>query len=115
MGAWHALTSKFSGVLRTGEWILSNWRPFFAIFDDSHDLTTDDRTDVNSKDTSYSRTPLWLAAERGDEAVVKLLLETGKADVDSKDRYDGGRTPLWWAVERGYETVVKLLLETGKA
>jgi ankyrin repeat domain-containing protein 50 len=42
---------------------------------------------------------------------VKLLLETGKVDVDSKDT-NNGRTPLWWAAENGHEAVVKLLLET---
>ena len=50
----------------------------------------------------------------GHEAVVKLLLATGKVEVDSKDtKY--GRTPLSWAAENGHEAVVKLLLATGKA
>jgi ankyrin repeat protein len=44
--------------------------------------------------------------------VVKLLLDTGKEDADSKDR--GGGTPLWLAAANGREAVVKLLLETGK-
>jgi len=47
------------------------------------------------------------------ETIVKLLLETSKVEVDSKDSY--GRTPLSWAAEKGCETVIKLLLETGKA
>jgi ankyrin repeat protein len=46
--------------------------------------------------------------------VVKLLLETSKAEVNSKDRIDN-RTPLSWAAEKGHKAVVKLLLETGKA
>ena len=43
--------------------------------------------------------------------MVKLLLETGKAEVDS-DIY--GQTPLSRAAGRGHEAMVKLLLETGK-
>jgi hypothetical protein len=41
------------------------------------------------------------------EAVVKLLVDTGKVDVDSRDNY--GQTPLSLADERGREAVVKLL------
>jgi hypothetical protein len=56
-----------------------------------------------------SRTPLSFAAEMRHEAVIKLLLDTGKAEVDSKDlRY---RTPLSWPAENGHEGVVQLLLE----
>ncbi|RYP57864.1 hypothetical protein DL769_009241 [Monosporascus sp. CRB-8-3] len=58
------------------------------------------------------RTPLSWAAEKGQEAVVKLLLDTGKVDVDSKD--DDGLTPLSWAAKEGHEAVIKLLLDTGK-
>src|ERR1700728_2893624 len=43
----------------------------------------------------------------GYEAVVRLLLDTGKVDADSKDK--GGQTPLSRAA-RGHEAVVKLLL-----
>jgi Ankyrin repeats (3 copies)/NACHT domain len=57
-------------------------------------------------------TPLLWAIRGGYEAVGKLLLETGKVDVDSKD--ENGQTPLSWAAKGGYETVIKLLLETGK-
>jgi ankyrin repeat protein len=41
--------------------------------------------------------------------VVRLLLETGKVDVDSKD--SDGQTPLSLATENGHEAVVQLLLE----
>ncbi|RKK21608.1 hypothetical protein BFJ67_g17179 [Fusarium oxysporum f. sp. cepae] len=39
------------------------------------------------------RTALWWAAVQGDEEVVKLLLEMGKADVNAAD--SDGATPLW--------------------
>jgi ankyrin repeat protein len=67
--------------------------------------------DIDSKD-NYGQTPLLWAAESGHEAVVKLLLEMGKADVDCNCN---GRTPLSYAAENGHEAVVKLLLETGRA
>jgi ankyrin repeat protein len=34
-----------------------------------------------------------------EEAVVKLLLDMGKVDVDAKDSF--GQTPLSWAAEKG--------------
>lgn len=39
------------------------------------------KVDVDSKD-SYNSTPLSWAAALGSEAVVKLLLDTQKVDVD---------------------------------
>ncbi|KAI9661218.1 MAG: hypothetical protein M1821_009545 [Bathelium mastoideum] len=69
--------------------------------------------DVDPKDDSYGRTPLSWAAGNGHEAVVRLLLETGKVDIESRD-IKFGRTPLMWAAKRGHEAVVRLLLETGR-
>ena len=63
-------------------------------------------------DFQKDRNLLSWAAQGGHEAIVRLLLETGKIDIDSKDKL--GQTPLWWAVQEGHEAVVKLLLETGK-
>ena len=65
-----------------------------------------------SQDVPERVTGLHLAAYFGARAVVKLLLETGKVDVDSKDSW--GLTPLWCAAQNGHEAVVKLLLDTGK-
>ncbi|KAL8310334.1 hypothetical protein RB597_010258 [Gaeumannomyces tritici] len=42
----------------------------------------------------------------GHEAVVKLLLATGKVDANSKD--EDGRTPLSWAAQNGHTAVAKL-------
>jgi ankyrin repeat protein len=53
-----------------------------------------------------------MVVEGGNEAVMKLLLETGKVDINAKD--EDGRTPLSGAAERGYETVLKLLVERDK-
>jgi ankyrin repeat protein len=50
------------------------------------------------------------AAKRGHEVIVRLLLEAGHVDLDSKR--GGNRTPLSWAAGLGYEGIVQLLLET---
>ena len=65
----------------------------------------------NSKN-SDGQMPLSYAAGSGHEALVKLMLDTGKVEADSKNGY--GRTPLWYAAGSGHEATVKLLLDTGK-
>ncbi|KAL8364889.1 hypothetical protein RB595_003936 [Gaeumannomyces hyphopodioides] len=65
---------------------------------------------IDSKD-EVGRTPLSWAAGNGHEAVVKLLLATGKVDIESNNNWDG-QTPLSWAARNGHEAVVKLLLAT---
>ena len=56
------------------------------------------------------RTPLMLAAFRGDAAAVLNLLEGG-ADVNARDR--DGDTALMFAAYRGHALVVALLLQYG--
>ena len=58
---------------------------------------------------SLSQTPLSRAAERGQEAVVKLLVERDDVEADSKDIH--GQTPLSRVAERGQEMVMKLLVK----
>jgi hypothetical protein len=65
---------------------------------------------ADSKDEG-GRTPLSYAAEKGHEAVVKLLVKRGDVKADSKDK--NGRTPLMHAAEKGHKAVVKLLVERG--
>ena len=87
----------------------------------------------------YGRTPLWIAAFKGDEQIVQILLEKGKANVDLPDQVlllfvffffffffsfsffyfvfnvKYGRTPLFMATWKGHEQIVQILLEKGKA
>ena len=51
-----------------------------------------------------------MAAEHGQEAVVRLLLEKG-ANIDAK--YEDGETALVAAAVGRHEAVVRLLLEKG--
>ncbi|KAJ8682986.1 hypothetical protein QAD02_018778 [Eretmocerus hayati] len=53
-------------------------------------------------------TPLHLAIERGDEAIIKYLLELG-ADYNMKN--SDGKTSLHFADERDLKTIVKLMLK----
>ncbi|KAJ5721500.1 uncharacterized protein N7483_009434 [Penicillium malachiteum] len=62
-------------------------------------------------DPMSNRTALSVAAEVGLASIVKLLLETGMVDTNSKDRFL--QTPLSHAAERWHESVVKILLENG--
>jgi ankyrin repeat protein len=56
------------------------------------------------------RTLLSQAAERGNEAIIALLLEKG-ANVDTTDQ--DGQMPLYWASGNGHVKVVELLLKKG--
>jgi ankyrin repeat protein len=42
---------------------------------------------------------------------VKLLFNTGKVDIDVKDK--DGSTPLLYTTENGRDTIVKLLFDRG--
>jgi ankyrin repeat protein len=70
------------------------------------------RTMDTSVRDKCGQTLLSQVAERGHEAIIKLLLTTGEVHLESKD--NNGRTPLLWAIQNRHEAVVKLLLDTGK-
>jgi alpha-tubulin suppressor-like RCC1 family protein len=63
-------------------------------------------------DQAYNdgKTPLWMAARYGHEAVVGQLLEAGAA-VDQAD--NDGTTPLYIAARHGHDAVVAMLREAG--
>ncbi|KAH8800858.1 heterokaryon incompatibility protein-domain-containing protein [Xylogone sp. PMI_703] len=77
-------------ICRFFDWTLSDF------FDNLHTLAN--KVLKCAKDTEHG-------------AVVKLLLKTGKADVNSED-YDS-QILLLWAAGNGHEAIVKLLLERG--
>lgn len=52
------------------------------------------------------------AAERGHEAVVRVLLDSSRVNPNIPSCF--GWTPLRYAAERGREGTVSLLLKTGK-
>ncbi|ORY09451.1 heterokaryon incompatibility protein-domain-containing protein, partial [Clohesyomyces aquaticus] len=82
-----------------------------------HDMQAryfEDRVDPNfGRNFKFSnqRSVISYLAEFKNQATVKLLLETGKIDIDATDK--NRRTTLLRAAENGHEQVVKLLLDKG--
>lgn len=58
----------------------------------------------------FDKKPLLVAAGKGYEAVVQMLLEKG-ADIHVKDRYDS--TPMILAAREGHSGVIRILAEEG--
>jgi ankyrin repeat protein len=72
--------------------------------------------DVNKPRKEDGRTPLFLAAMRGDVDEIKLLYKFG-ADVNQRVQgyysWDHGKSPLYSAAEKGMMHAVRLLLKYG--
>lgn len=66
--------------------------------------------DSTLKDGFDEPTPFALAAWHGLEAIIRILLFNGNADIEVNDRYV--RKPLWVA-RNGHQAVFKLLLDRG--
>ncbi|KAL5085380.1 hypothetical protein Trisim1_010606 [Trichoderma cf. simile WF8] len=56
-------------------------------------------------------TPLWIAAKRRHEAVVKILAQEKSVDVNSLS--NSSASLLFWASQKGYEWIVTILMEAG--
>ncbi|KLU88236.1 hypothetical protein MAPG_07223 [Magnaporthiopsis poae ATCC 64411] len=66
--------------------------------------------DINAGSRITKTTPLWKAANRGDEDLVRELLRRG-ADIEAQDR--GNATPLWAAANKGHVSTVFVLAAAG--
>jgi ankyrin repeat protein len=66
--------------------------------------------DVNWKDDD-GQSPLTLAAKKGHEAIVRLLLEKTSIALASND--SNGWIALSWALREGHESIGRLFLESG--
>lgn len=67
--------------------------------------------EIDVKDDWNGQTPLLKAAEWGYVGIMKLLLDSGKADKNVHDNYK--KTALIYAANSGREEAVALLLNTG--
>jgi hypothetical protein len=71
-----------------------------------------DNSSVVNSDLGDGRTPLSIAAQCNQQAVVELLLADEDIDVNLVSKY--GQTALDYAVEAGHRDIVRLLLDTGE-
>ncbi|KAK6355999.1 hypothetical protein TWF718_000372 [Orbilia javanica] len=67
---------------------------------------------LGSSAANVAETILLSAAKEGHEDVVRVLLETGKVNIDATDP-GWSLTPLRWAAQGGYTAIVQLLLDKG--
>lgn len=67
--------------------------------------------DLNARDPLTGRTPLMLAAERGDPGIAQDLLGTGQADVGARDAR--GATAALLAARAGQGATLRVLLSAG--
>jgi hypothetical protein len=84
-----------------------------ATMDDRAEIATaliDAGADVNAKALNKD-TPFLYAGAEGRNAILKLILATGKANLDDTNRYGG--TALIPAAHHGHPSTVRILLGTG--
>jgi ankyrin repeat protein len=69
-------------------------------------LLLDHDADIDPIDDEYCSTPLGVAARRGQEAMVELLLQRGADPVAAGASW---ATPLAWAEKRGHQRIAEML------
>lgn len=93
---------KFFGAARDGDTAL-----FMSLLRDHPDL------DINwAMSNSFASTALHLAADYGQDSIVRILLAHPDINVNPLDNH--GATPLFWACRYGNTEVVRLLLQDGR-
>src|SRR3989338_6210598 len=75
-----------------------------------HNIPTDQRHQFVSYCDHEGRTPLYIAAQRGHQQIVEMLLAAG---VDMNAAANDGATPVFAAAERGHNRVVEMLVAAG--
>jgi len=82
---------------------------YFGCLDLTVALLETNKGDVQATDFHGNNAIAW-ASKRGNEEVVRALLEWSEAHSDARgSKY--GSAPLLWAAENGHEGVVRILLE----
>jgi ankyrin repeat protein len=61
--------------------------------------------------SEYGHTPLHMACIYGNDIAIRLLLATGRVDLDARDKE--GRTPLHRAARNGHPDAARLLVDAG--
>ncbi|KAF9874520.1 hypothetical protein CkaCkLH20_08083 [Colletotrichum karsti] len=92
---------------RSALWWAVFWTDSFSV----KLLVQHEGIDVNLRDDEENLTPLQVAVENGDGECLKLLLETGKVDVNAPHEY--GSHILDFPIDEGNEEITKLLVEHG--
>ncbi|MBD3272843.1 hypothetical protein GF385_00640, partial [Candidatus Dependentiae bacterium] len=90
------------GVIKKWEEIDKNDKEKFLKF-----IEKTEKDIINIKD-KYRNTPLHLAAKKGHQEIVEMLLAKEGVDPSARDRY--GNTPLHFAAKKGHPEIVKMLL-----
>lgn len=86
-------------------------RKYYSVYEILSNIPDTDRQEYVNEVADGGKTALMIAAQNGDNKVVKILLDKG-AQVDAiSQRY--GRTALMYAVKYGNNRVVKRLIKYG--